>query len=513
MAATTVEITHVNEVVAADPEINVDHNVDEHVAFGGDDQWTYNPKTRRFDLSRGSKRKLTVEADDGIRNHRGCDIAPEKSLLVIVDMQNYFIHPAFCDHSGGIEAVQPLLKVIEKCRNEGIDICWLNWGIDETELKNMPPAVTRAFNRAMLHENGHGWRVNLGSWLPEEQGNGVKERCLFTGTWNADIYDPLKDVMREGDLRFDKARMSGLWSPELPMHKWLRQSEKKTLLFAGVNTDQCLLGTATDAYSWGWDVILLGDCAATMTGLGAQAVCDYNIATNMGFVTDSETFSLQQAGAELYHARLDWQEQRPVFLDDEDKRKEQQKKIIHELKVAEITPTVFEQFVPQLAIEASWKHDSAKLGNTIDTSDVKKAPDISHPQLIVALTDPDAPSRDDPKWSEMCHWLITYGPSSTPAFPSSSSGSSSLMPSKSYDDIYEYYPPGPPPKTGKHRYVLVALAPRNGTREPLDLEKPRDRRHWGFDYEGDRVGVSEWAKRNGLVVVGANFFYAINGKQ
>jgi hypothetical protein len=25
--------------------------------------------------------------------------------------------------------------------------------------------------------------------------------------------------------------------------------------------------------------------------------------------------------------------------------------------------------------------------------------------LTIALTDPDAPSRGNPKWSEMCHWL------------------------------------------------------------------------------------------------------------
>ncbi|KAI7606331.1 hypothetical protein KC346_g10596, partial [Hortaea werneckii] len=117
------------------------------------------------------------------------------------------------------------------------------------------------------------------------------ERCLFKGTWNAEIYDPLLPYTTPEDVRFDKARMSGLWSPELPMHKWLRESGKKTLLFAGVNTDQCLLGTLTDAYSWGWDCILIGDCAGTMTDvMGTKEVCDYNIATNMGFVTDSTTF-------------------------------------------------------------------------------------------------------------------------------------------------------------------------------------------------------------------------------
>lgn len=48
------------------------------------------------------------------------------------------------------------------------------------------------------------------------------------------------------------------------------------------------------------DCILIGDCAATMTGLNAQEVCDYNIATNMGFVTDSQAF----LDSELIHGPL-----------------------------------------------------------------------------------------------------------------------------------------------------------------------------------------------------------------
>ena len=255
---------------------------------GGDDQWFYNPSTRRFDLSRGSARKLILDADDGIRNHRGVLIDPAQTLLVIIDMQNFFIHPSFRDHSEGIKTVKPLVSVIEKCRKEGIQLCWLNWGITDHDMKVMPPAVTRGFNKALSHEKGHGWHVGLGAPLPAHQGG---ERCLYAGTWNADIYDPLKPLVEPTDVRFDKARMSGLWSPELPMHKWLRESGKKTLLFAGVNTDQCLLGTLTDAYSWGWDCILISDCAGTMTDvLGAKEVCDYNVATNMGFVTDSATF-------------------------------------------------------------------------------------------------------------------------------------------------------------------------------------------------------------------------------
>lgn len=97
--------------------------------------------------------------------------------------------------------------------------------------------------------------------------------------------------MIDKDLRFDKARMSGLWSPELPFHKYLQESGKKTLLFAGVNTDLCLLGTLTDAYSWGWDCILISDCAATLTELNAHDVAIHNISTNLGFVCESSAFT------------------------------------------------------------------------------------------------------------------------------------------------------------------------------------------------------------------------------
>lgn len=283
MAPSAVEVVHINEIAAKTAP--VEHNLDDNVAFGGDDQWYYHVPSKRFDLSRGAARKMIIDADDGIRNHRGVMIDPLQSVLVIIDMQNYFVHPTCREHTGGVATVDPLLKVIARCRSEGIQLCWLNWGIDEADLKAMPAAVTRGFDRALVADKGHGWHIGLGAPMPDGQG-----RCLFKGTWNADIYDPLKAVMTPEDVRFDKARMSGLWSPELEMHKWLRQSGKKTLIFAGVNTDQCLLGTLTDAYNWGWDCILLGDCSATMTSIEAQNVSIYNVSTNMGFVTDSEAF-------------------------------------------------------------------------------------------------------------------------------------------------------------------------------------------------------------------------------
>lgn len=74
-----------------------------------------------------------------------------------------------------------------------------------------------------------------------------------------------------------------------------------------------------------------------------------------------------------------------------------------------------------------------------------------------------------------------------------------------------YKPPGPPPKTGKHRYVFLVFALKNGTTEPLQPIKQQDHQHWGIGKKGG--GIREWASENGLVLVAANFLYAKNERQ
>ncbi|KAF2836342.1 phosphatidylethanolamine-binding protein [Patellaria atrata CBS 101060] len=175
--------------------------------------------------------------------------------------------------------------------------------------------------------------------------------------------------------------------------------------------------------------------------------------------------------------------------------------VISELEKAEIIPTVIDTFIPRLTLNISWpSNETAHLGNTISPDDTQDKPNItlydpsdlassSSITYTVTLTDPDAPSRDDPEWSEMCHWIATNVKVSSSAL--------------SVDEIMEYKPPGPPPKTGKHRYVFIAFAPANGTSDELHLSKPEDRQHWGYEYDGRRVGVRKWAAENGLVPVGS----------
>jgi nicotinamidase-related amidase len=268
-----------------------DNEHPESVIFGWENQWEYLPESRLFDLSRQSPRTLTLPNYEANATYQGIKVDPQQTCLVIVDMQNYFIDPEYCLHPPGLAAVGPLLQAIERCRREGIQIVWLNWVTNEREMRKVPPAVLRCFNRARANERNHGWGVNLGTELPNGRG-----RVLFEGTRNADLYGPLKAAVMPDDIFCRKSRMSGSWSMEEDLNRYLVASGKKTIFFSGINTDQCVLSTITDAHSWGWDCILLKDCSGTLTSPAAQSVAEYNIATCIGFVSESK--ALIEAKAE-----------------------------------------------------------------------------------------------------------------------------------------------------------------------------------------------------------------------
>lgn len=238
------------------------------------DQWAYDRRSRTYDLSRGAGLPTPMK----IRTTRGpADtsilIAPASALLVIVDMQNFFLHPSCRSHPDGLAAVGPLLRVIEGCRGAGVQVAWLNWGLTDADLTAMPAGVARGFARAVVagEKDAGGLGADLG---------GGKGRCLVAGEWNAEIYEPLRRAVDEvDDVRCSKNRMSGLWSEDQPLWRYLKESGKKTLLFAGVNTDQCVLGTLTDAYNAGWDCVLVEDTCATTTK-GAAEVCLANVAVS-----------------------------------------------------------------------------------------------------------------------------------------------------------------------------------------------------------------------------------------
>lgn len=94
---------------------------------------------------------------------------------------------------------------------------------------------------------------------------------LMNNSWNAQLYDPLREIVRQGeDLVISKNRVSGLWNGETAFAQALDGLGIRTLLFAGVNTNQCVLGTLLDSYHRGYDCVLIEDCCATKTPGGQE---------------------------------------------------------------------------------------------------------------------------------------------------------------------------------------------------------------------------------------------------
>jgi phosphatidylethanolamine-binding protein len=186
------------------------------------------------------------------------------------------------------------------------------------------------------------------------------------------------------------------------------------------------------------------------------------------------------------------------------------------LTLSSIIPEVLDDFSPSYALSIIYPetHSSVELGNDIPVPEVKEAPVFEihsidadgfgenkkkkNATFTLILTDPDAKSRSNPKWSEMCHWIVTRVTVDDTISP---------IRILANDELISYLPPGPPPKTGRHRYVFVLLKGEEGQ----ELSKPKERQHWG--YGKVRHGVRDWAGEMDLEVVGANWFYALNKKQ
>jgi phosphatidylethanolamine-binding protein (PEBP) family uncharacterized protein len=172
---------------------------------------------------------------------------------------------------------------------------------------------------------------------------------------------------------------------------------------------------------------------------------------------------------------------------------------------------VVDQFEPKGLITVSYGKDKeVALGNTLKPSETQEAPQInlafseSEPEASYTLvvTDPDAPTKGDKKWSEYAHFIL----SGIKAKPSE--GEVTHVDYNAATTLLPYTGPAPPPKTGKHRYVFILY--KEGSQAPKGLPS-QNRANWGTGIPGS--GARDWARKQALLPVAINFFYAQNPDQ
>lgn len=260
-------------------------------------------------------------------------IDPTKSALVIIDMQNTFLSTYLGrqSESNGLKAQERLLQdAIPAARKAGIRIIWLNWGLTEEDILNMPPSVIRTFGfdtvdakawkqytkrvdgasddqlppediSTQLESSGKSIRIyrGLGESLGQvklEDGTSVDAGpLLMRDSWNARLTPELEKQYLLGlksspaDKWLHKNRMSGFWEATSEATRFCTDQGTQTLFFAGVNTDQCVNGSLQDAYSRGFDCILLTDACGTGNPEPAKTFVEMNT-ERIGFCTDCKSF-------------------------------------------------------------------------------------------------------------------------------------------------------------------------------------------------------------------------------
>ena len=200
-----------------------------------------------------------------------------RTALIIVDLQNDFCAPNGWLASIGVDvsvlagAVSRSDALARASRAAGVPVIWLNWG-NRPDQANLPPGVTHVYD-----PDGTG--AGIGHVLPSS-GAAV----LTKDSWGAALTAPLR--AEPGDIQVDKYRMSGFWDTELD--SVLRNLRVDTLLFAGVNSDQCVYATLIDAACAGYDVVLLTDASATTSPRYCHEATIYNTRQCFGFTTETD---------------------------------------------------------------------------------------------------------------------------------------------------------------------------------------------------------------------------------
>ncbi|KAL9607124.1 MAG: hypothetical protein Q9167_007933 [Letrouitia subvulpina] len=220
-------------------------------------------------------------------------IDPTKTALVVIDLQNYFLSPLIDrpPDAVGLKVVDKLLQhAIPACRKAGIPVVWMNWGLTEQDIEEMPPTIVQGFS---LDDNFDGQRriegpgSNIGSIKLENGTVSEGGRVLMLDQWNTATYTPLEEKQQSQDILIYKNRLSGFWGGTAS-EEILKSRGIKSLIFAGANVDQCVGGTLQDAVYRGWDCFLLSDGCATTSPAFAQQCIEFNTELGWGFLLSCE---------------------------------------------------------------------------------------------------------------------------------------------------------------------------------------------------------------------------------
>lgn len=174
-------------------------------------------------------------------------LAPEKTALMIIDMQRDFCDPSGYMHTRGgdvglARAIVPRIGVVrDACRSAGMMIIY-----------------TREGHRSNLADLPRNKRLKTALAGAEIGSEGPLGRLLIRGEHGWDFIDELQPS--EAETVVDKAGTGSFHGTDL--QGMLRIRGIENLIITGVTTGVCVNSTVREAADRGYNVLVLEDCCA-----------------------------------------------------------------------------------------------------------------------------------------------------------------------------------------------------------------------------------------------------------
>ena len=196
---------------------------------------------------------------------RGADHWPvrkDNTALIVVDMQNIWVHPRGARYLPMSEDIVPRMReLLRFCRSSGVPVIYLH----TTKRKDLADAGIFADIKPQTHDADNEW-------------------SNFEGTPGAEIYEPVKPA--QSDILVKKFRYSGFYGTQL--ENLLRALGRDTIAITGVATNVCCDSTARDGAMRDFKVLFLSDCNASFSTAEQEATLS-NFDKHFGVVMDSRT--------------------------------------------------------------------------------------------------------------------------------------------------------------------------------------------------------------------------------
>jgi nicotinamidase-related amidase len=175
------------------------------------------------------------------------EFAPERTALLIIDMQRDFVEPGGFGETLGNDvsllraAIPPLQAVLAATREAGMTVIHTREG-HLPDLSDCPPA-----------------KLNRGNPSLRIGDPGPRGRILIRGEYGHDIIDELAPA--PGELVIDKPGKGSFYATGLD--EVLRGQGITSLIVTGVTTEVCVHTTVREANDRGYECLVLSDCVGS----------------------------------------------------------------------------------------------------------------------------------------------------------------------------------------------------------------------------------------------------------